>query len=55
MRWAKYLNLKPLDIDSNDDNSLDSWLTDFLANLINEDPPLITECEQHSQQLESLQ
>lgn len=28
---------------------------DFLANLFDEDPPPVTECEQHSEQLESIQ
>ena len=53
-RWAKYLDLDPLETDSNDDNGLDSWSTDFQANLFNEDSPPITEREQRSQQLESL-
>ena len=53
-RWAKYLDLDPLETDSNDNNGLDSWSTDFLANLFNEDSPPITEHEQRSQQLESL-
>lgn len=43
-QWVAYLDLEPLDTDTNDED-MDSWSTDFLVNLFNDDIPPTTKQE----------
>ena len=54
-KWAKYLDIEPLNIDTSEDNEMDSWTTDFLANLFNDDPPSLMERDRLSQKLKSIE
>ena len=54
-KWAKYLDLEPLDTDTPKDNEMDSWTTDLLANLFNNDPPSLMEQDWLSWKLESIE
>ena len=54
-KWAKYLDIEPLNIDTSEDNEIDSWTTDFLANLFNDDPPSLMERDRLSQKLKSIE